>query len=210
MRISTTSRTKRTRISSAAATSLLVCAAATSMSAEAPSASPVIEETVAQVLAVLRDESRTTSQRRLLIEEIAHARFDFRTMSRLVLGPSWKRLEADERDDFVDQFTTYLANDYGDRIDRYQQEKVVVLGEEPKPRGDAVVKTKIVGGENDGAIVDYRMRKSGEEWKIIDVVVEGISLVANFRDQFKEVMSRGGPQALLRKLEEKNAAAAEA
>jgi phospholipid transport system substrate-binding protein len=129
-------------------------------------------------------------------------------MSKLVLGRNWKRLDAAERDEFVDEFTTYLANDYGSRIDRYQQEKVAVLGEEPKPRGDVVVKTKIVGGENDGAIVDYRMRLQGEdEWRIIDVVIEGISLVANFRDQFKEVIARGGPKALIEKLQEKNAAA---
>jgi phospholipid transport system substrate-binding protein len=130
-------------------------------------------------------------------------------MSKLVLGRNWKRLDAAERDEFVDEFTTYLANDYGSRLDRYEQEKVAVEGEEPKPRGDVVVKTKIVGGANHGAIIDYRMRKQGEDWKIIDVVIEGISLVANFRDQFKEVIARSGPEGLIRKLEEKNAEAAE-
>jgi phospholipid transport system substrate-binding protein len=178
------------------------------VSAEAVPAKAVIEKTVDDVLGILRDKERSTSQRRLAIERIAHERFDFRTMSKLVLGRNWKRLDAAERDEFVDEFTTYLANDYGSRIDRYQQEKVAVLGEEPKPRGDVVVKTKIVGGENDGAIVDYRMRLQGEdEWRIIDVVIEGISLVANFRDQFKEVIARGGPKALIEKLQEKNAAA---
>jgi phospholipid transport system substrate-binding protein len=178
------------------------------VSAEAVPAKTVIEKTVDDVLGILRDKERSTSQRRLAIERIAHERFDFRTMSKLVLGRNWKRLDAAERDEFVDEFTTYLANDYGSRIDRYQQEKVAVLGEEPKPRGDVVVKTKIVGGENDGAIVDYRMRLQGEdEWRIIDVVIEGISLVANFRDQFKEVIARGGPKALIEKLQEKNAAA---
>jgi phospholipid transport system substrate-binding protein len=53
--------------------------------------------------------------------------------------------------------------------------------------------------------VDYRMRKQDEDWKIIDVVIEGISLVANFRDQFRDVMGREGPSALLTKLREKNA-----
>ncbi|HKA15964.1 MAG TPA: ABC transporter substrate-binding protein [Myxococcota bacterium] len=175
------------------------------------SAQALIEKTAVEVLAILRDKSRTTAQRRLEIEKIAHARFDFRTMARLVLASDWKRLDAAKRDEFVDQFTTYLANDYGSRIDRYQQQDVKVMGEQPKPRGDVAVRTKIVGGESDGAIVDYRMRKTKEgEWRIIDVVIEGISLVANFRDQFREVIARGGPEALLQKLKEKNAAAAEA
>ena len=178
--------------------------------AEAPKATAIIERTVDDVLAVLGDEERSVAERRLALEEIAHGRFDFRTMSKLVLGRNWKRLDGGERDEFVDEFTTYLANDYGDRLDRYEQEEVAVEGEEPKPRGDVVVKTKIVGGENNGAIVDYRMRKKGDDWKIIDVVIEGISLVANFRDQFKEVIARKGPEGLIRKLEEKNAEAAEA
>ena len=176
----------------------------------ADSAKALIEQTVVQVLGVLRDKSRTAGQRRLELEKIAHARFDFRTMARLVLARDWKRLDSEKRDEFVDQFTTYLANDYGSRIDRYQQEQVKVLGEQPKPRGDVEVRTKIVGGANDGAIVDYRMRQGKEGWRIIDVVIEGISLVANFRDQFREVIARGGPEALLQKLKEKNAAAAAA
>jgi hypothetical protein len=57
------------------------------------------------------------------------------------------------------------------------------------------VRTKIVGGKNNDAIVDYRMRKGKDgTWRIIDVVIEGISLVANFRDQFREVIARGGPR----------------
>jgi phospholipid transport system substrate-binding protein len=185
--------------------------AATATATPPDSAKALIEKTVVQVLGVLRDQSRSAAQRRLELEKIAHSRFDFRTMARLVLARDWKRLDAAKRDEFVDQFTTYLANDYGSRIDRYQQQDVQVMGEQPKPRGDVEVRTKIVGGESNGAIVDYRMRKGKDgTWRIIDVVIEGISLVANFRDQFREVIARGGPEALLQKLKEKNAAAAAA
>jgi phospholipid transport system substrate-binding protein len=170
-----------------------------------PDAQRVIEDTVAVVLGVLRDPSKDEPQRREELEKIAQQRFDFRTMSRLVLARNWKVLSKEEREEFVDEFTEYLANDYGSRIERYEQEEVAVLGEQPEPRGDVTVKTKIVGGENDGALVDYRMRKQDEDWKIIDVVIDGISLVANFRDQFRDVMGREGPSALLTKLREKNA-----
>jgi len=215
MRISTTSKTK-SRVTALLGLGLWLWAGAfpavagAAAPAPATSAKALIEKTVVQVLAVLKDPSRTVAQQRLALEEIAHARFDFRTMARLVLGRDWKRLGAAERDEFVDQFTTYLANDYGSRLERYEQEEVAVVGEQPKPRGDVEVKTKVVGGQNDGAIVDYRMRNGKDGWRIIDVVIEGISLVANFRDQFREVIARGGPEALLEKLKEKNAAAAEA
>ena len=209
-RISTTSKTRSRSAALCVAFLASVAAGAALASTEtAPdSAKALIEKTVVQVLAVLRDESRSVAQQRLELEKIAHSRFDFRTMARLVLARDWKRLGAEERDEFVDQFTTYLANDYGNRLERYEQEDVKVMGEQPKPRGDVEVRTKIVGGDNDGAIVDYRMRKGKDGWRIIDVVIEGISLVANFRDQFREVIARGGPEALLLKLKEKSAAAA--
>jgi len=213
-RISTTSKTKSEVAALCAA--LVAClgagaALAATDAAPPDSAKVLIEKTVAQVLGVLRDDSRTVAQQRLELEKIAHSRFDFRTMARLVLARDWKRLDAAKRDEFVDQFTTYLANDYGSRIERYEQEDVKVLDEQPKPRGDVEVRTKIVGGKNNDAIVDYRMRKGKDgTWRIIDVVIEGISLVANFRDQFREVIARGGPEALLLKLTEKNAAAAAA
>jgi phospholipid transport system substrate-binding protein len=211
-RNSTNSKKKRSEI--AALTAIAACLGAAEIvaatAATAPTAKALIEQTVVEVLDVLRDKSRTVAQRRLEIEKIAHGCFDFRTMARLVLARDWKKLDSEKRDEFVDQFTTYLANDYGSRIERYQQEEVKVLGEQSKPRGDVEVRTKIVGGANNGAIVDYRMRNGKDGWRIIDVVIEGISLVANFRDQFREVIARGGPEALLEKLKEKNAASAAA
>ena len=186
---------------------LLVCWMPGTVAAE-DTAQAVIQKTVDQVLAILGDTSKDAAQRRAEIEALAEERFDFRTMSRLVLARNWKRLSAEEQEEFVAEFQTYLANDYGSRIERYQQEQVEVLGERKEPRGDVTVKTKIVGGENDGALVDYRMRKKDGPWKIIDVVIEGISLVANFRDQFRDVMGRDGPASLIERLREKNVAPA--
>ena len=206
MKTSTTSTKRSSAAALALGLGLWLGIAAPTAAAETSGARSLIEQTVDQVLGVLNDPRRSSAQRRLELERIAHARFDFRTMARLVLSRNWKRLDGKQQDAFVDEFTTYLANDYGTRIDRYQQERVEVTGEEPRPRGDVVVKTRIVGGQNDGTIVDYRMRERGGQWRIIDVVIEGISLVSNFRDQFGEVISRGGPEDLLRKLREKNAA----
>jgi len=165
----------------------------------------VIQQTVDDVLAILRDDTRSEEQRRAELEAIAHARFDFQTMARLVLARSWKKLSDEQQGQFVDEFTQYLANDYGQRLERYEQESVEVLGEQSKTRGDVVVKSRIVGGDQSGAEIDYRLRERDGAWRIIDVVIEGISLVANFRDQFREVMGRDGPDVLLDRLREKNA-----
>ena len=202
---------KKKRMSRTAGTlfgviALLVSSAAVAETAEVARSAPerIIEETVTQVVAVLGDKSRSSEQRRAELEVIARQRFDFRSMSRLVLARNWKRFSKAQQSEFVEVFTRYLANDYGSRLERYDQEQVEVLGERQEPRGDVTVKTAIVGGENDGALVDYRMRDRKSQWKIIDVVIEGISLVANFRDQFRDVIARSGPEGLLAKLNAKN------
>ena len=104
------------------------------------------------------------------------------------------------------ELTNYLLASYGTRIARYGREDVVTLGERAEVNGDVSVQTVIKGGDFDGAAVDYRMRTIAGEWRVIDVVIEGVSLVANFRSQFADVIAKGGPQELLKRLKEKNAA----
>ena len=181
--------------------------AAVSFAVPAAAAGPgeTMRETIDQVLAVLNDSSLDEDQRRASIEEIAYARFDMYKMSKLVLGHPWKRFSPQQKEEYVAEFKKYLANNYSGRINRYDQETVEILQVREEPRGDVTVRTRIVGGEFEDTLVDYRMRQKDEEWLVIDVVIEGISMVSNFRDQFKEVLSRGGPEHLLEKLREKNA-----
>ncbi|HXK21483.1 MAG TPA: ABC transporter substrate-binding protein [Myxococcota bacterium] len=196
---------RRVLLGAVAALVAVVSIAALASAAEPPRT--VIQRTIDEVLAVLRDKSRNQDQRRKDLEVIARDRFDFVTMSKLVMATNWKKLSPEQQTEFVEQFTRFLANDYGARIDRYHQEEVQITGEQPEARGDQTIKTKIVGGDNDGALVDYRLRqKDGNgNWLIIDVVVEGISLVANYRDQFREVANQGGPVIVIEKLKQKNA-----
>jgi phospholipid transport system substrate-binding protein len=184
-----------------------VVLAALHFSVPAAAAGPreTMRETIDQVLAVLNDSSFDDDQRRASIEEIAYARFDMYTMSRLVLARAWKRFSPQQQEEYIAEFKQYLANNYGSRINRYDQEKVEILGVREEPRGDMTVRTRIVGGEFENTLVDYRMRQKDGQWLVIDVIIEGISMVSNFRDQFKEVLSRGGPDHLLQKLREKNA-----
>lgn len=166
----------------------------------------VIAETVEEVLAVLRNKSVPSEDRIRSLEQIVYGRFDLYVMSRLVLARNWKRFSEEQKEQYVAEFKQYLTNSYGARIDRYDQQEVDIIGEREEPRGDVVVQTKILGGEFEGALVDYRLRKQGSEWRVIDVVIEGISMVSNYRDQFKSIVSSGGPELLLEKLKEKNAA----
>jgi phospholipid transport system substrate-binding protein len=185
----------------------VVAAAALCVALPAAAAGPgeTMRSTIDQVLAVLKDSSLDDDQRRRSIETVAYARFDMTTMSRLVLRRSWKRFSEQQREAYIVEFKKYLANNYGSRISRYDQEQVEIIGVRDEPRGDATVRTRIVGGEFEDAQVDYRMRRKDDSWKVIDVTIEGVGMVSNFQDQFREVLSRGGPDHLIAKLREKNA-----
>jgi phospholipid transport system substrate-binding protein len=172
-----------------------------------PAAEPakaVVRETVDAVIEVLATPNMEKEARIRAIQEITYERFDFETMSRLVLARNYKKFSPDERGVFVTEFKGYLSRSYGARLDRYAQEKVDLLRGRLEPRGDVTVYTRIVGGQNDGIEVSYRLRARDDVWMVIDVVIEGVSLVANYRSQFKEVVNEGGPRLLLEKLKDKN------
>jgi phospholipid transport system substrate-binding protein len=194
-----------------AATALLaLCAGLAGSAAGGPASSDgsgalaLIHTTIDDVLGILHDHSLSSTERRSRIEKIAYQRFDFDVMSRLVIARYWGRFTPEQQKDFVEEFKSFLARTYGDRIDHYHDEKVEVVGEKPEARGDVTVETRIVGGEHDNAEVDYRLRQVDGKWRVIDVKIEGISLVLNYRDQFKSVLGRSGPSGLLEALRKKN------
>jgi len=198
----------RTFVAALGAALLLVQAGAGGADPAAPSgARALISTTVDEVLVILNDPALDRKARLSRLEAIAHERFDFVTMSQLVVARYWKTFTPEQQESFVEEFTTFLARSYGDRIDRYTNEKVEIVGEMPAPAGDRKVMTRIVGGEYGGAEVEYRLREKSGAWRVIDVKVEGISLVLNYRDQFAAVLSRDGADGLLAQLRKKNSEA---
>ena len=189
-----------------AGSALLLLTASAAGEADLAGARALISGTVDEVLVILNDPALDSVGRRTRLEQLAQKRFDFQTMSRLVVAQYWRRFSPEEREALVEEFRSFLARTYGDRIDRYNDEGVVITDVVPAgSRGDVTVMTKITGGNYDGAEVEYRLRKRDGVWRVIDVKVEGISLVLNYRDQFKAVLSRSGPKGLLQALREKNA-----
>jgi len=164
----------------------------------------VIDETVGQIIKILNDKGMPEDVRRDRIAEIAYERFDFDTMSKLVIARPWRKFTKEERTEFIAEFKTHLARSYGRRLSRYEGLNVEVVGDVPEQRGDVTVQSKVVGGQFDGAEMNYRMRGQTGEWLVIDVVIEGVSLVSNFRSQFKPIVAQGGAAELLSRLKDKN------
>lgn len=202
-RAETMRRSIRARIGIALVVGVMAASAA---QADTTEARKVVDETLAQVLAILNEPDLASPVRVKKIEDIARERFDFELMSRLVLRSGWRRFDARQQQQFVDAFRDHLSASYGSRIDRYEQQSVEVTGEQLEARGDVTVKTRIVGGTVDDLSMDYRLRQRNGVWRVIDVKIEGVSLVSNFHSQFKEVLAEGGPEEVLRRLREKTAA----
>jgi phospholipid transport system substrate-binding protein len=198
----------RNRIAPAAAA--LAALLATSAARAADDPKTVVTRVTNSAIEVLRDKTLSQDAKRDRLEQIVLADTDFDTLARLVLAQHWGKFSPPQQAAFVEQFKRHLTMTYGRDIESYRNETVAVQSVREEPRGDVTVLTKILrgGGANDIA-VDYRLRKQADgRWKIMDFVIEGVSLVANYRSQFNNMLSSSSPAQLIQTLEERNARSA--
>lgn len=134
--------------------------------------------------------------------------FDFNALSRLTLGKNnWKKLNAGEKEEFQSLFKTLLENTYADRLRSYSDEKVQYEKESILTKTKAEVETIVLSQGNEIPIT-YRLRNRSGNWLVYDVLVEGVSLVKNFRSQFSDILAKKSPQELFdtmrKQIEEKS------
>ncbi len=182
-----------------------LCSAMAGVARANDSPTAVVQQPADAVVVVLADKSLTADQKRTKIQDIVYDHFDFNTLARLVLARNWKQLSPEQQKDFVEEFKKHLSMTYGKNVETYNNERAEVTGDRTEPGGDWTVKTKILRPGAADILVDYRLRQEDGSWKVIDVIIEGVSLVANFRSQFQEIVSNQGPQKLIDLLREKNA-----
>jgi phospholipid transport system substrate-binding protein len=190
----------------AVAAALVGLAPATARAAPTDDARAVVSTTLDQVLAVLRDKAKPAPERKKSVEALAYRHFDFDTISRLVLGRNWAKLSAKQREEFVVEFKRHLSGTYWKTLEDYRDEKVTVDGARAEKKGDVTVRSTIEAERAEPIRMDYRMRLKGGEWSVIDVVIEGVSLVQNFRSQTQEIIGEVGVDGLIEQLRQKNAA----
>lgn len=133
--------------------------------------------------------------------------FDLAFMTRIVVGPAWQNLAAAEREKLVQAFSAYSIASYAQQFDSYSGERFEV---DPIPAslpdGDCIVHTKLFTNDPQPVQLDYRMRKAGDRWRIIDVYLNGtISQLAARRSEYSTILRRGGAPALIDLLNKKAA-----
>ncbi len=168
-------------------------------SANTPSAD--ITGTVDQIMEVLRNHELPKDLRREQLSSLIRNRFEFTVMSRSTLGKHWKKASADQQRQFQTLFSDLLEATYIGRIESYTDEKVV-YGDEKIRGKKALVKTRIKTKTVEIPI-DYKLVNKPEGWFVYDVVIEGVSLVRNFRSSYGTIVDREGFDVLFSKMQTK-------
>jgi len=190
--------------------SMLLLIVSLVLSAPAPAAAAVTDEVkrvVDQVVHIVSDaelkKPQKEPQRRQALKASIGRIFDYAEMAQRSLATHWKDRSPAEKKEFVSLFETLLENSYAGKIESYHNEKIVYLGESVEGER-AEVKSKVIAPKGDEYSLEYRLLNKGGRWMVYDVVIEGVSLVSNYRGQFNRIINNQGYPELLKKLRAKS------
>lgn len=165
-----------------------------------------IKPVLHDLTSVLQDESLKgnahLTERRAKIMSLIKRGFDFREMSKRVLGRTWREIDAKEQDHFTVLMTKLLENVYIGKLESYSGQTIEFASE--VVRGDRAQVSTLVQNGNTKIPVHYIMMKTASRWMVYDINIEGVSLVRNYQEQFRSILRTDGYQGLVKILEEKD------
>ena len=163
-----------------------------------------LEATINQVLNELKKpELKNPATRDAVlanVEGIIGRLFDFEELSSRTVGASWQNFSADQKSRFIASFTMLLRETYLEKLDGYNGETVSYVGESASTKGDKVEIKTSVNIRNKPVPVAYRMLHKGN-WVVYDVIIEGVSMVQNYRSQFQGLLTKGDAEQLISQVE---------
>ena len=166
----------------------------------------MVKSTVDQVIKILTDPrykgDANKEARRKLLRETIFPHFDFHEMAKRSLGAEWNRRTPQEQKEFMKIFTDFVENTSVKNIESYDGEKFVFTGERIKD-SYAVVEGRILTSERDEITIYYMLDRTENEWKVYDLVVDGISFDSNYRSQFTRLIRLEFYEGLVRRIKEK-------
>lgn len=164
-----------------------------------------VKKTVDEVVHIVADKEmkRNEAKRRQALKKAISTIFDYSEMAKRSLGKHWNVRTATEKKQFAELFATLLENSYAGKIESYNNEKIVYI-KEIVEEDHAEIKSKVVTANRDEFTLDYRLFKRNGKWMVYDVVIEGVSLVSNYRSQFNKIITANGYDKLVKKLQSKN------
>lgn len=176
------------------------------LAAHAQSPVEVIREASSELAAQLseRKDELSTDQQALyeMVNGIILPRFDRRYAAQLVLGRNWRSASTEQRNAFIDAFYNDLLRKYADGVLEFNEDRIEILpfrGDES--RGRVIVKTRVTLDDGTAVPVDYGLSNRSGDWKVFDVVIEGISYVRNFRAELNSEIQSSSLDAVIERLQ---------
>lgn len=172
----------------------------------------LVKNTSEEVLSIVRNDpdiaAGNTSKVIDIVEAKVLAHFDFERMTRLAVGKNWRNASDPQRQALTNGFRTLLVRTYAVALAQFRDRTVEYRPLDEAPTGtDVMVHTTVATPQGKPIAMDYRMGAVGDDWKVYDVLVDGVSLVINYRSLFDSTVAEKGIDGLVGLLEEKNAAA---
>ncbi|MGE3771045.1 MAG: phospholipid-binding protein MlaC [Bdellovibrionales bacterium] len=174
---------------------MLMCAFAFTAPVQAAQAAPemkFIEGVGQKALSVLADSSLSKEQSLAAFKQLFNSNFDLQTIAKFTLGRYWRVATPSEQEEYLRLFRAMVEKIYTDRFSLYSGETFEVVSARPDAENDTVVLSQVVRPQGPPVNVEWRVRKQGKAMKIVDVVVEGVSMSVTQRAEFASVIQRGG------------------
>ena len=162
-----------------------------------------LKSTIDKVIAIVKDENlrKDKQSRRAALRKAIDERFDYRQMVMRSLAKNWDLRSDQERQRFIRLFKSLLENSYASKLESYSDEKINYVGEVIKGQY-ALVKTEVVRPSSTIA-VDYKLIQENGDWRVYDFVIEGVSMIRNYRSQFTKIIRKESYEVLVQKLVDK-------
>jgi len=162
-----------------------------------------LKDTIEKVIKIVQDEAldKDKQARRVALRKTIAERFNYRQMVMRSLAKNWDVRSDQERQEFIALFKSLLENSYANKLEAYKDEEINYLDEMIKGKY-ALVKTEVVR-KSSTIGVDYKLIQENGNWQVYDFVIEGVSMIRNYRSQFTKIIRRDSYEVLVQKLTEK-------
>jgi phospholipid transport system substrate-binding protein len=185
----------------------LAAAAVPSLAQEAPDV--MVKRVAGEVLQIVRTDPKVQAGDQQRVREVIETKllphFDFERMTALAMGRNWQKATPEQQKQLIDQFRTLLVRTYSGALAQYRDQVMEYKPLRADPAAtDVTVRTEVIRSGQAPVQIDYGLTKTPAGWKAFDVIVGGVSLVTNYRDEFNEQIKSGGVDGLIKTLTEKN------
>ncbi len=184
-----------------------LCVAAPAFAQEAPDA--IVKRVASDVIATIKSDPAIQAGNEARIRDVLESKllphFDFTRMTALAMGRNWQTATPEQQKRVADEFRTLLVRTYSGALNNYRNETIEYKPLRMNPGDtDVTVRTLAIRAAGAPIQIDYSMEKKGDTWKSYDVIVGGVSLVTNYRDEFNSQVKAGGVDGLIKTLADRN------